>query len=88
MPGGGEVHGHVRAAEDETVRGRLCLVRVAAEVPRQSSSKRIWLRTTRTILTRRCRSVTLSPATGMKSTTSPTPSALRKRVTRIGVHGR
>jgi hypothetical protein len=45
-------------------------------------------RTTRTIRTSRCRSVAWFPAIGMKSVTSPTPSALRNRVIKIGVPGR
>ena len=46
-------------------------------------------RTTRTARTIRRRSVAGRPGvTGMKSTSSPTPSSLMKRVTRIALSGK
>ena len=45
-------------------------------------------RTTRTTRTMRRRSVARPGVTGMKSTSSPTPSSLMKRVTRIALSGK
>ncbi len=51
--------------------------------------KLICPRTQRTIRTSRWRSdATLSLATGMKSTTSPTPASVKNRVTRTAVSGK
>ncbi|CAM5294365.1 hypothetical protein STANM309S_06097 [Streptomyces tanashiensis] len=44
-------------------------------------------RTQRSMRTRRCRSVAVVPVTGMKSTTSPAPASVMKRVTRTAVSG-
>ena len=56
----------------------------AASRARSASSPR----TTRTSRTSRWRSVALPSMTGMKSTTSPTPSGVRNRVIRIAVSGK
>ena len=53
-----------------------------------STANFIWPRTHRTIRTIRCLLEAIVPATGMKSTTSPTPASVMKRVTRAAVSGK